>query len=146
MSIDIERLAIMAAGCDAALRARFDSLDVLQDELDALDGTTCTGREWWRDKDHATKTPKLYILHSIDKACPLHGDPSPGGRLRCYVGSDPAKIDEARAAMAREQKRRDLERELSRLRGGLASCGYHLRAFYDLLGYVVGADGQPTRR
>jgi len=146
MSIDIDRLATMASGCEVALRQRFDALDGLQAELDALDGQTCTGREWWRDRDHPTKTPKLYILHSIDKACPLHGDPSPGGRLRCYVGSDPAKIAEARAAMAREQKRQDLEREVSRLRGGLASCGYHLRAFYDLLAYTVGEDGQPTRR
>ena len=146
MSIDIDRLATMAGGCEATLRARFDALDSLQAELDALDGTTCTGREWWRDRDHATKTPKLYILHSIDTACPLHGEPSPGGRLRCYVGSDPAKIDDARAAMEREQKRRDLECELSQLRDGLASCGYHLQAFYGLLGYTVGEDGQPTRR
>jgi len=145
MSIDIERLATMASGCATALRARFDALATLQAELDALDGTTCTGREWWRDKDHATKTPKLYILHSIDKACPLHGDPSPGKRLRCYVGTDADRIAEARAAMEREQKRRDLERELSRLRGGLASCGYHLQAFYGQLGYTVGEDGHPTQ-
>jgi len=144
--MDIDRLATMAGGCEAALRARFDALDGLQAELDALDGQTCTGREWWRDANHPTKTPKLYILHSIDQACPLHGEPSPGGRLRCYVGSDPAKIDEARAAMEREQKRRDLEHELSRLRGGLSSCGYHLQTFYGLLGYVVGADGQPTQK
>jgi len=146
MSIDIDRLATMASGCEVALRQRFDALDGLQAELDALDGQTCTGREWWRDRDHPTKTPKLYVLHSIDQVCPLHGEPEAGGRLRCYVGSDPGKIDEARAAMEREQKRRGLERELSRLRGGLASCGYHLRAFYDLLAYTVGEDGQPTRR
>jgi hypothetical protein len=146
MSIDIDRLARMAGGCETALRARFDALDGLQAELDALEGTTCTGREWWRDRDHPTKTPKLYILHSIDQVCPLHGEPEAGGRLRCYVGSGPGKIDEARVAMEREQKRRELERELSRLRGGLASCGYHLRAFYDLLGYQVGEDGQARPR
>ena len=146
MSIDIDRLATMASGCEAALRQRFDALDTLQAELDALDGQTCTGRKWWRDRDHPTKTPKLHILHSIDAACPLHGEPEAGGRLRCYVGSDADRIAEARAAMVREQHRRDLERELSRLRGGLASCGYHLQSFYGLLGYVVGADGQPTQR
>ena len=144
--IDIDRLARMASGCETALRRRFDALDGLQAELDALDGTTCTGREWWRDRNHATKTPKLYILHSIDQACPLHGEPEPGKRLRCYVGSDAGKIAEARAAMDRERKRRDLERELSRLRGGLASCGHHLRSFYSLLGYTVSEDGRATLR
>jgi len=145
MSIDIDRLARMASGCEPALRARFDALDGLQAELDALDGRTCTGREWWRDKNHATKTPKLYILHSIDQVCPLHGEPEAGGRLRCYVGSDSGKIAEARAAMAREQRRRDLERELSRLRGGLASCGRYLQSLYGILGYTVDGDGRPIR-
>lgn len=142
--IDIERLATMASGCEAALRQRFDALDDLQAELDALDGTTCTGREYWRREDG--KPDRLYLNHSIDQACPLHGKPDPKRRLRVYVGSDPARIAEARAAMAREQKRRDLERELSRLRGGLASCGHHLRSFYSLLGYTVEEDGQARLR
>lgn len=145
---DVDRLLNLASGCEEAIRRRLDDLDHLSAELEALDGQTCTGREWWRDKGHPTKAAKLYILHSISQACPVHGTPATGERLRVYIGCDRRKIVAARAAMDREGKRRDLEIRLEALRRGLSSCDYRLRTFYRLLNYQVGDDGQtePRRR
>ena len=72
----------------------------------------------------------------------MHGEPEPGGRLRVYVGNDSGRIREAQEAIAREKKRHELEKQLAGARQGLASCGYHLRSFYGLLGYTVGEDGR----
>jgi len=146
--VDVGTLAKLAAGCTDALQERLDAHQELTGKLAALDGATCTGNEWWRDKAHPTKTPKLYILHSVNAACPLHGEPSPGGRLRVYVGSDPAKIEAAREAIAREETRQEWERELAGIQRGLSSCAYYLRSFYGELGYTigdVGDGGQPRR-
>lgn len=146
LSKEIERVLAMAGGIENAVRTREADLSRLVGELAALDGRTCTGREWWRDKDHPTRVAKLYALHSIDQTCPLHGTPSPGERLRVYVGSDPDRIAEARAAMEREARRQGLEVELAATRRGLQNCGHALWRFYDYLDYKVGDDGQPERR
>jgi len=140
--LDIDRLMNLAAGCEEAIRQRVDDLMRVQEELQGLDGRTCTGREYWRDKDHPTKTAKLYVLHSIDQACPLHGEPEPEDRLRVYVGSKFARIREARRAMELEDERRRLEAQRGEIQRGLASCSYHLQSFYSLLGYTVGEDGR----
>ena len=135
--MDIEHLLRLAAGCEAAIRERYDDLTTLRAELDALDGRTCVGREWWRDSGHPTKVAKLYILHSIDQACPIHGKPEPGGRLRVYVGSDRGRVVEARAAMGRETRRRELAASARDVEQGLSSCGHYLRRLYRELGYAL---------
>ena len=142
---EYDRLVNMAGGCVEVVRERFGDLSRLGAELEALDGATCNGREYWRDLDHVTRQAKLYILHSIDQACPLHGDPPPGERLRVYVGSDPGKVEEAREAIARDEYRRELQAELEQARRGLATCTYYLHSFYGRLGYTVGDDGRPLR-
>jgi len=128
MNVDVDRLVRLAAGAGDALRARVDELARLRADLAALDGQTCTGREYWQ-------RGRLYANHSINQACPVHGKPEPGGRLRCYVGSDPAHIERARAAMALETRRADLEREVRTAEHGLAAVGNALRHYYGLLGY-----------
>jgi len=128
MNVDVDRLRKWAAGAGDALEARVDELARLRVDLAALDGQTCTGREFWQGK-------RLYANHSINQACPLHGRPEPGARLRCYVGSDPDRIERARAAMALEQNRVSLEREVRTAEHGLAAVGNALRHYYGLLGY-----------
>jgi len=51
-----------------------------------------------------------------------------------------------RVPREREAQRRELDAQLAEVRGGLTSCGYHLRAFYGRLGYRVGSDGRPEPR
>jgi len=58
---NVDRLLNLAAGCQEVIRQRVEDLAHLQEELQGLDGRTCSGREWWRDQDHPTKTAKLYI-------------------------------------------------------------------------------------
>jgi len=140
MNIDVDRLVRLAAGAGDALRARADELACLRADLAALDGQTCTGVEYVRRE--AGKPDRLYMNHGTDQACPLHGKPEPGGRLRSYVGSDPDRIAEARAAMALEKRRADLEREVGTAERGLAACGNALRHFYGLLGYNDVAMGE----
>ena len=138
---NLERVLRMAGGAADAIRQRVADLERIEGDLAALDGHTCTGVEYWRREDG--KPDRLYMNHSVDQACPMHGKPSPGGRLRSYVGSDQARIEEARAALERERTRHDLESEAQAARHGLAACGYHLRAFYGTLGVRVGDDGKP---
>ncbi|HUX31974.1 MAG TPA: hypothetical protein VMV78_15320, partial [Thiobacillus sp.] len=106
---NLERVLRMAGGAADAIRRRVADLERLERDLAALDGHTCTGVEYLRREDG--KPDRLYMNHSIDQACPMHGKPSPGGRLRSYVGSDQARIEEARAALEREKTRHDLEHE-----------------------------------
>jgi len=144
--LDVDRLLNLAAGCEEAIRQRAADLAHLQEELQGLDGRTCNGREWWRDKDKPTRAPKLYILHSVNQTCPVHGEPRQDDRLRVYVGSERARIREAREAIERERRRRELQAKAAEIRRGLSSCGYHLRSLYGLLDYQVGEDGQAEPR
>lgn len=141
-----ERLITMVSGIEQAIKARQSEVYNIELELMELDGNTCVGREWWRDKDHPTREAKMYVNHSIDQACPLHGEPEPGGRLRIYVGSEMANIADAREAMDQEVHRQELQRRLNRLKNGLRNCGWSLSRFYDQLGYDVDADGQAQSR
>jgi hypothetical protein len=142
--LNIDRLLDLAAMCETAIQDCANELTWLQAGLKDLDSQTCTGREWWRDRGHPTREEKLYILHSVGAACPVHGKPEPGGRLRVYVGNDFERIKEARQAIAREVQRQEMEARAQQIRHGLASCGYHFRAIFGLLGYKVGdTSGQP---
>jgi hypothetical protein len=89
-------------------------IDRLVTQVAALDDKgVCTGVAYWRDKDDST--PKLYANHGIDRACPIHGRPEAGKRLRTYVGSNPEAQREALDGIARCQKRTDLEDQIRRL-------------------------------
>lgn len=75
----------------------------------------CTGAPYWRDKDAPGRRPKLYVIHGLNQACPLHGTPAPGDRIRTYVGCAPEKQRAAGAAMADEARRQALRALLTAL-------------------------------
>lgn len=116
---------------------RVGKMDHIQQGLDELDGRTCTGNVHWRDKDTPGKTAKLYILHRTDRSCPIHGRPSPGGRMRSYVGNKPDKISDALAAIERERERRDLQRELHTLQEIIGRASFRIKNIYWVLHYTV---------
>jgi len=90
---------------------------MLRHRLQRLAGRTCTGAEHWRDAD--SSSPKLYVNHGIDEACPLHGTPEPGTRIRTYVGTKPSRQKRARAAMHAETMRRAYEQRLAAINSTL---------------------------
>lgn len=131
----------LAEQCADAIRWRTQELPHLKTALADLDGNTCNGWEIWRDLDHPTRSPKLYVFHSTGDTCPLHGSEENGGRLRTYIGCDPDNVAEAQSAMMRHTEKRELEAQLTKLEYGLASCGYYLKQFFASLDYTVSADG-----
>lgn len=136
-----DKILVLAEQCADAIRWRTQEIPHLQAALDELNGNTCTGWEIWRDKNHPTKSPKLYIFHGTGDTCPIHGAAKNGGRLRTYVGCDPDNIAAARAAIARYAEKQDLEARLQKLRYGLSTCSYHLDKFFASLDYTVKDDG-----
>ena len=138
----LRRLATLA---ENPIYTRLHELDRLTKELDLLDGTTCTGRVHWRDQNKPGKTPKMYILHSIGRSCPIHGTPPTlGGRLRTYIGTNEDKQEQARAAIDREQTRRVLAQRQTDTQDALLRSGYHITKYYKTLGYTVPHQDQPT--
>lgn len=137
-----DKTLVLAEQCADAIRWRTQEIPHLQTALNELNGSTCTGWEIWRDRDHPTKSPKLYIFHRTGTTCPLHGAPKNGeGRLRTYIGCDPDNIAEAQAAIARRAEKQELEARLNKIRCGLSSCSYHLDKFFASLNYTVRDDG-----
>lgn len=135
-----KRNARLANQLGTAFLNRIADLERWRQGLAALEPYSCTGKEYWRDRDHPTRSPKLYIIHGIDETCPVHGTPPPGGRLRVYIGSDPAKISEARQFTRNQQRRQELQQRIKKVEYGLAHAGYYLRQMYDALGYRVPED------
>lgn len=115
----------------AAIRHRYSGLQALNTKLANL-GDTCNGRITWRDKDN---TPKMIVLHTVEKSCPLHGQPGQGERIRFYVGTDPTKQARANQAIRNEEKRARLQREHNELANKLHAAGYTLCEFYRTLDY-----------
>jgi len=113
----------------------------IEKELAAIDGNTCTGTEYWRDQDHATRAPKLYLIHSTGESCPMHGSPENGGRIRTYIGADETAIAEAQKAMALEQKRRKLEARLRKLKNGIVAANSSMGRALRYIGWKM-EDGQ----
>ncbi|MCP4539737.1 MAG: hypothetical protein GY832_21575 [Chloroflexi bacterium] len=70
----------------------------------------CTGSAAWRH-DNGT-APKMYANHGMRQSCPVHGEPPANGRLRSYVGLDPARQAQARATMDRCRKKAELEQQI----------------------------------
>ncbi len=118
---DIAILPTISQQTKTPLTAALIALAEVTQQIDALDGKTCTGHIWWRDKKKLDKPNKMYINHNMNQACPLHGTPEKGKRIRVYIGTDPnkqkaAEIDlDAEARLVKlGQTRRTLESALSR--------------------------------
>jgi hypothetical protein len=125
-----EKLIQVAYKAPDAFDQAFLEITEIEEELSRI-GDTCTGQPYWRDKDHPTRAPKLYVNHGIDEACPMHGEPEPGKRIRTYIGADEQAIEEALAAIEREEERQRLTQRLKRLQRGIiaahSSMGHALR-------------------
>jgi len=108
----------------------------------------CTGSEHWRDANTDGKKAKLYIIHPLTHACPIHGIPEPGKRIRTYVGSNPAKIEAAREAVTRNRHYNNAIRELLRIHRALKRAHYDIRQAWDELGLTPpdppATDAPPT--
>jgi len=120
--------------------ARARDLEDTERELASLDGTTCTGRVTWRDKSAAQ--PKMIVTHSMDKPCPIHGQPPANGRLRTYVGTKADAQAEAEAAIEREEKRKRLEKRATNLHRVLDQAVSDLKQMYTWLGYTAPDNNQ----
>jgi hypothetical protein len=127
---------------DGPVSLRLAELDRITERLTQLAGVTCTGHIWWRDKD--TDKPKLYANHGIDQACPIHGLPQKGKRLRIYVGTDPDKQELALAQMRDETTRAELAQRHKGIVQSLRRAAYHISKFYAALGYFVPRQDQPA--
>jgi len=126
-----EKLIQVAYKAPDAFDQAFSEITELENKLAQIDGRTCTGKPYWRDEDHPTRAPKLYVNHGIDQACPMHGEPDPGQRIRTYIGADEQAIEDALAAIEREEERQRLTQRLERLQRGIiaaqSSMGHALR-------------------
>lgn len=138
----MDNLTKMVEGITQAIAERKAEVGKIEGLIAEIYGSNCVGREWWRDKDVEGKTSKLYINHSIDQSCPLHGVPDKGDRIRAYVGSDWGKIADVREAMDKTNTLQQLRSRLSRLKGALYGCESSMRRFFYNLGYAVRSDGR----
>lgn len=114
----------------------------LTQALTHLTDHTCTGSPYWRDKDTPGRRPKLYLIHGIDQACPLHGVPASGERIRTYIGCGPDNQIVAFAALAAEKRRQHLAAERDTLTATLHQTHATLRHLLTALGYDL-ETGQP---
>lgn len=87
---------------DKWLRRAGQLLDRLETEIALLEHRRCTGKIYMRDGKYA------YANHGVDEACPIHGEPTPGGRIRKYIGSDHVRIDGLRHAIHRQRRYQQL--------------------------------------
>ena len=133
----MDRLATLATGPLLAARQQLTNAQCHVNTLTQLG--TCNGTVYWRGAGSHAK-PKMYTNHRRDQACPVHGTPKPGGRLRCYVGQDPDKQARALADMGRAKELTEANTLVTRLERAIASAYYSLKEYYQALGYTV-----PTR-
>jgi hypothetical protein len=124
------------------MQNRLLQMEGLQQELDALEGRTCTGKEHWRDENTPGRSAKLYIIHSVDEACPIHGEPKPGKRVRTYIGCKKEAIEDAKAAIERERRRKALNRELYNAQDTFRSAAYSLQRIFYGIGYSTPPTGE----
>ena len=110
-------------------------------DLAALEGITCTGVPHWRDKGKPDATPKLYINHSIDQTCPIHGQPKQGKRLRVYIGTCPTNQRLAHEAIEREQERKTLEKQVRHMESLLTQARSDIKSALRALGYSIPRNG-----
>lgn len=102
----------------------------LVEQIDNLAATYCTGKEHWRDANKSKHAPKLYVIHRTDVACPIHGTPDPGKRIRTYIGSRDTKIEAARAAIAQGLVYLQAKTNLRRINRNLWEVTHTLKRIY----------------
>jgi len=119
----LQQLPIAFSFCRTELRD-------LTAELLELKETHCTGSEHWRDANDDSLKPKLYVIHHTGIACPIHGQPEPGKRIRTYIGSNKDKIHEAQVAIARGRLYRETMTKLRRRHAALESASYTIRQVF----------------
>jgi hypothetical protein len=133
----IQWLRRLASLAENPIIARLHEWEQVIEALNRLAGQTCTGRVYWRDGNAPGKTPKMIIIHGIGQACPLHGAPETGERLRIYVGVDKERQESAIAAIQNEKERCKLELRKEGIEHALRRCGHNLCQSYECLGYTV---------
>ncbi len=116
-----EDLRAAALDLVAAVDAALAEVAMLEGRLECLAGRNCTGFELWRNTDSTSSSPILYVSHSTNATCPIHGTPAPGKRLRTYIGTKPREQKRAQAAMHAEELRRAYEQRLAEIDSALAT-------------------------
>jgi hypothetical protein len=99
------------------------SLDHISEQIASLEressdlATTdlCTGVAYWRDRSSGEVPAKMYANHSVDGACPLHGSPQVGKRLRVYIGTDASAQAAVLVAMERRREKMEIDSRIGRL-------------------------------
>jgi len=139
------RLISLADRMPGVIRDTLTFVDRLDRAATHLEGHTCTGTPYWRDKDKPHKQPKLYVIHPTGVFCPLHGMPQPEKRIRTYIGVDAYKQAGALAAIADEERRSRLVTRRDDLSRKLAEAEAALLHLLSELGYDP-ETGKPKSR
>jgi len=137
-----QHLATIAAILPQAITNRLATLQDLRAQLEALNSISCTGTVYWRDTSNG-QTQKLYVNHGKDQSCPIHGQPKPGGRLRCYVGTNEEKQQQAMDAIETEKERKLVQRQVHALESTFNTLNSKTRDLFLILGYTYPDDGSP---
>lgn len=140
--MNTDRLVQIAQALPGAIAERSQALHQMQAHLDDLTQRSCNGTEYWRNKDHPTREPKMYVNHGLDQVCNVHGKPSPGDRLRVYVGSDPDKQTETRQLMENEKERQVIHRQVAQLERALNRLDWRMGQLFESVGYTYPDNGQ----
>ena len=114
-TIDHDEIKYQASQLPQALDFARTNCQICNVTVERLTNDHCTGAEHWRDAHTDHRKPKLYIIHPLNVACPIHGNPEPGKRIRTYIGTDPAKIAAAQEALTRHRHYKNAFRELQEL-------------------------------
>jgi hypothetical protein len=125
MSVPREKLTEAVDQIPTAVQDALDQLDHLTAVIEEIKARgICTGTVYWRDQE---TNPKMYANHGTDQACPIHGTPESGSRLRVYVGTDEERQQRTLEAMQRRETLHDLARQKSALDHALNSATWSLR-------------------
>lgn len=128
--IDWSTIELQLQILPAAFRTRQLDLQELSSQLETLRHTHCTGTEHWRDASNDKHRPKLYVIHRTNQACPIHGSPEPGKRIRTYIGSKQGKIEAAKAAIEHGETYRIAMTELGRLHQSVHRASHAIHNIY----------------
>ena len=137
VSNHVDYLLLLLKHLIPAILTRTAPLITTQQQIDDIKNTVCTGREHWRDRNKPGKTAKLYVIHSTDYPCPLHGKPEPGQRLRVYIGNKPQKIADALAAIERLDDYTRLTHDHDQIDNLITRTTYDITAIYHRLEYEL---------
>lgn len=123
--MNTDRLHKLTQQLDATIARVTTELADLEEQIAELEPRACNGTEYWRDSD----SPKLYVIHSIGKACPVHGQPDPGDRVRSYIGTKPDRIEAAQEAMRNANRLEIARRRHNQLASTLRMVERDIEAF-----------------